>query len=109
MICDLRTFTVASGRFSEFMAIHKRIAFPLLLKHLGKPVGYWSSITGEMNEFVHLWQFDNLADLELRHSALGGDAAWGDYVVNVLGKTAILQRQQSVLLKHIEIDSILST
>ncbi len=53
MVYDLRTFTVKSGRFAEFIELHKQIAFPLVRKHLGEPVGYWSTITGEMNQFVH--------------------------------------------------------
>lgn len=103
MIYDLRTFTVKSGRFSEYIELHKKIAFPLLLKYLGEPVGYWASVTGEMNQFVHLWQFDDLSDMEQRQAALSGDSDWRDYVVNVLGKSEILQRQQSVLMRPIEI------
>jgi hypothetical protein len=101
MVYDLRTFTVATGRFAEFMALHKEIALPLLRKYLGEPVGYWSSITGEMNQFIHLWKFEDFHDLEKRQSDLNNDAAWRDYVVNILGKAAILQRQQSVLMKPI--------
>jgi hypothetical protein len=103
MIYDLRTFTVKSGRFSEFIELHKKLAFPLVAKHLGKPVGYWATVTGEMNEFVHLWRFDDYSDMERRHSALNDDPAWRDYVANHLGKSAILQRQQSVLMRPIEI------
>jgi hypothetical protein len=103
MVYDLRTFTVKSGRFAEFIELHKQIAFPLVRKHLGEPVGYWSTITGEMNQFVHLWRFDDFADMERRQAGLNSDPAWRDYVTNHLGKSAILQRQQSVLMKPIEI------
>ena len=103
MIYDLRTFTVKSGRFAEYVDLHTKIALPILLKHLGTPVGYWSSVTGEMNEFVHLWQFDDFGDMERRQDALSGDPAWRSYVVDVLGKSAVLQRQQSKLLRPIDI------
>jgi len=103
MIYDLRTFTVKSGRFAEYIDLHKKIAIPILLKYLGTPVGYWASVTGEMNEFVHLWQFDDFGDMERRQDALNGDPAWRSYVVDVLGKSAVLQRQQSKLLRPIEI------
>jgi NIPSNAP len=103
MVYDLRTFTVKSGRFSEYIELHNRIAFPLLLKHLGEPFGYWASITGEMNQFVHLWRFDDFSDMERRQAALSNDPAWRDYVCNDLGKSAILQRQQSMLMRPIEI------
>ena len=101
MIFDLRTFTVASGRVAEFLDLHKRIAYPLVSKYLGEPVGYWTSVTGVMNQFVHLWRFDSLADMEQRQEALGKDPAWRDYVANVLGQRAILVRQESVLLKPV--------
>jgi NIPSNAP protein len=103
MVYDLRTFTVKSGRFAEYMELHKKIAFPLLLKHLGEPVGYWTTVTGEMNQFVHLWRFDDFGDMERRQAALSDDPAWRVYVTDDLGKSAILQRQQSVLMRPIEI------
>ncbi len=102
MIYDLRTFTVKSGRFLEFIERHKKIAYPILRIHLGKPIGYWTSVTGEMNQFIHLWQFENFDDMEKRQNALSGDPAWREYVKS-LGESAILQRQQSVFLKPIEI------
>jgi hypothetical protein len=103
MVFDLRTFTVKSGRFAEYIELHKKTAFPLLIKHLGEPVGYWASITGEMNQFVHLWRFDDFSDMERRQAALSDDPAWRDYVINDLGKSAVLQRQESMLMRPIEI------
>jgi NIPSNAP len=103
MIFDLRTFTVASGRFSEYIDLHKSIALPILLKHLGKPVGYWASVTGEMNQFIHLWQFEDFSDMESRQATLNVDPDWRSYVKDVLGKTGILQRQQSVFMRPIDI------
>jgi hypothetical protein len=106
MVYDLRTVTVKSGRFAEYIELHKKVAIPILLQHLGEPVGYWASITGEMNEFVHLWRFDDFADMERRQAALNSDPAWRDYVTNDLGKGEILQRQQSKFLRPIEIPRI---
>jgi hypothetical protein len=106
MVYDLRTFTVKSGRFSEYIEIHKKVAVPILLQYLGEPVGYWSSITGEMNEFIHLWRFEDFADMERRHTALNSDPAWRDYITNDLGSSEILQRQQSKLLRPIDIPKL---
>ena len=106
MIYDLRTFTVASGRFAEFLDNHKTIASPILARHLGVPVGYWSTITGQMNQFVHLWRFDDLSDFEARHAALGSDPEWRLYVSKSLGETAILVRQDSVLMRQIDVAAI---
>jgi hypothetical protein len=109
MVYDLRTFTIASGRFAEFLEIHRTIASPILERHLGVPVGYWSTITGQMNQFVHLWRFDDMSDFEVRHSALSSDPEWRLYVSKTLGEAAILVRQDSVLMRQIDVAALYPT
>ena len=41
-------------------------AMPVLLQTLGHPVGFYTSLVGPQNQFVHLWAYDSLADYEQR-------------------------------------------
>ena len=106
MIHDLRTFTVATGRMTEFLDLHKTIASPILLRHLGVPVGYWTTITGQLNQFVHLWRYEDLNDYETRYAALGKDPEWRLYVGKTLNEAAILVKQESVLLRQIDLAAL---
>ena len=42
---------------------------PILIETLGNPLGFYTSLVGPQNQFVHLWAYDNLADYERRCQA----------------------------------------
>jgi hypothetical protein len=44
--------------------VFDRLAMPILLGTLGTPLGFWTSLVGPQNQFVHLWGYDSLADYE---------------------------------------------
>jgi hypothetical protein len=106
MIHDLRRFTVASGRMAEFLNLHETIASPILARHLGVPEGYWTTMTGQLNQFVHLWRFEDLSDYERRYAALGNDQKWQLYVSKTLNEAAILVKQESTLLRQIDLAAL---
>jgi len=99
MIYDLRLYPTAPGRTKEYIDLHEQIAFPIMTQYLGQPVGYWLSMSGEINRFVHMWRFEDLGDMERKHAALVADPAWHAYRDEALGKRGLVQRQESILLR----------
>ncbi|MEP6872760.1 MAG: NIPSNAP family protein [Burkholderiales bacterium] len=65
-IVDHRTYTIALRKMPEFVDVFDRLAMPILLQTLGQPIGFWTSLIGPQNQFVHLWGYDSLADYEAR-------------------------------------------
>jgi hypothetical protein len=57
----------------------------LALPHLGEPLGYYVTQIGPLNQVVHLWKFDHLADLEQRHAALASDPDFAKYLAATEG------------------------
>ena len=39
---------------------------PVLMETLAHPLGFYTSLVGPQNQFVHLWGYDDLADYERR-------------------------------------------
>ena len=35
---------------------------------------------GPLNQVVHLWRYDSLADVERKRAARGADLAWGEFL-----------------------------
>ena len=79
MIIDHRTYTIAHGRSQEYLQLFEREGLPVQLKHLGGLVGYFQTIHGPLNQIVHLWQYESLADMEKRRAARDADPAWAAY------------------------------
>jgi hypothetical protein len=104
MIIDERTYTIAPGMLQAYLASHFEEALPIMRRHLGEPYGYFTTETGTLNQFVHLWRYDSMAERERRRHALYGDPAWLAYRTRV-GQTGWVQHQENRLLKAIDIPS----
>jgi NIPSNAP len=85
MIIEHRTYTVAQGRMEEYLALYERAALPLQLKYLGHLVGFFVSEIGPLNQVVHLWRYDSLADREARRARMNADPEWRAYVKSIAG------------------------
>ena len=68
-LVDHRIYTIALRKMPEFLEVFNRLAMPILMQTLGHPVGFYTSLVGPQNQFVHLWAYDSLADYERRCQA----------------------------------------
>lgn len=68
-LVDHRIYTIRLRRMGEFIEVFDRLAMPILLKTLGHPLGFYTSQVGPLNQFVHLWAYESLADYERRCAA----------------------------------------
>lgn len=68
-LIDHRIYTIRLRKMGEFIEVFDRLAMPILLETLGTPLGFWTSLVGPQNQFVHLWGYDSLADYEARSRA----------------------------------------
>ena len=80
MIVDMRIYTVKPGRVGDFVALYKEFAWPLHQKYLGRCLGWYTGLEGQLNQVVHLWGFESQADRESRRAELAKDPAWQDYL-----------------------------
>jgi hypothetical protein len=79
-LVDHRVYTIRLRRMGEFIEVFDRLAMPVLLRTLGHPLGFWTSLVGPQNQFVHLWGYDSLADYERRSLARDTDADFPAYL-----------------------------
>jgi hypothetical protein len=79
-LVDLRTYTVALRRMSEFLEVFDRLAMPVQLRYLRPPIGFYTSAVGPLNQVVHLWAFEDMGDFERRHAARDRDPDWPAYL-----------------------------
>lgn len=68
-LVDHRIYTIALRKMPEFLKVFNQLAMPVLMQTLGHPLGFWTSLVGPQNQFVHLWAYEDLADYERRSAA----------------------------------------
>lgn len=79
-LVDHRVYTIALRMMPEFLDVFHRLAMPVLLETLGHPLGFFTSLVGPQNQFVHLWGYDDLTDYERRCQARDSHPAFGAYL-----------------------------
>ena len=96
MIVDHRTYTLHPGKMNEFVERYGREGLAVQSRHLGPPLGWYISMDiGELNQVVHLWGYESLADRASRRAALAGDPEW----VELLKKQQpLIQRMENKIL-----------
>lgn len=97
MIIDHRTYAVKPGKLNEYLKIYEAEGYPLQLKYLGHNVGWYvSQDIGPLNQVVHLWAYESLADREARRGALAKDPAWSAFLEKAM---PLLDRMENKILR----------
>ena len=97
MIIDHRTYAVKPGKLNEYLKLYEVEAYPLQLKYLGHNVGWYvSQDIGPLNQVVHLWAYESLADREARRGALAKDPAWAAFIEKAM---PLLDRMENKILR----------
>jgi hypothetical protein len=80
MIIDHRTYELLPGRLRDFLAVYEKDGFPVQTRHLGQPLGYYTTEVGNVNEIVHIWGYADMADRTRRRAAMAAAPAWQAYL-----------------------------
>jgi hypothetical protein len=79
MILEQRTYTVHHGGMEDYLARYEREGLPIQLKHLKSYIGSYVSEIGPLNQVVHLWTYDSLADREAQRASMDADPDWAAF------------------------------
>ena len=95
MMVEQRTYDILTGRAADYLALYEAEGLEVQRGHLGRLLGYYTSEFGALNQIVHLWAYDDLADRAKRRAALFADALWLAYFKRI---TPLIVRQHSTIL-----------
>ncbi len=85
MIIDHRTYRIRHGMKKPYIKIFEEFGLPIQLRHLGNLLGYFETSVGPVNEVVHLWGYESLADMEQRRARRDNDPDWKVYKEKTAG------------------------
>lgn len=102
-LIDLRTYTIALRRIPEFLEVFDRLAMPVQRRHLGPPLGFYVSDIGPLNQVVHVWGYDSLADMEARCLARNADPDWPAYLE---ASGHLIVAQENRILRSVPLPSL---
>ncbi len=102
-LVDHRVYTIRLRKMGEFLEVFDHLAMPILLQTLGHPLGFWTSHVGPLNQFVHLWGYDSLADYEARCHARDTHPDFPKYLA---ASEHLITAQETRLIKRTALASV---
>jgi hypothetical protein len=95
MIVNIRTYTLVPRKQAKYLEIFEKRGLPVMKRHALELMGYYVSSIGPLNQVVHLWRYESLADMERKRAARDADPAWGEFLS--LTEGMILMQEDKVM------------
>lgn len=80
MLYDVRTYTCQPGKIKKHLALYAEYGYAVQRRHLGEPLAYMQTETGDVNSYVHIWVYEDAADRARKRVALQADPEWAAYL-----------------------------
>jgi hypothetical protein len=80
MLIDVRTYTCVPGTIKKQLALYEKMGKGPQTRHLGQPFAYLVTETGNINQYMHMWAYEDAADRARRRAAMMADPEWQAYV-----------------------------
>jgi leucyl-tRNA synthetase len=80
MIYDHRTYTCRPGTIQRQMQLYAEHGWAVQRRHLGEPLMFATTETGNVNSYIHVWVYESAADREQKRARLQQDPEWRSYL-----------------------------
>lgn len=68
-----------------FLKAYETLGLPIQKRHLGEPVGFFTTDIGELNHIISMWRYDDYKDRSTRRAAMLADPDWPAYLDEIRG------------------------
>ncbi|MGH6944595.1 MAG: NIPSNAP family protein [Geminicoccaceae bacterium] len=97
MIYDHRTYTVRPGTLPKHLQLYQEYGKAPQERHLGRPLLYAFTETGELNTYVHVWAYEDAADRARRRTAMQADPDWQGYLKRSAEAGYLIRQENKIL------------
>ena len=101
MLLDFRTYKLRPGTLKAHFELYEKYGKAPQTRHLGQPLAYLKTETGDPNEYVHIWVYENAADREAKRAAMQSDPDWQAYTKRS-AELGALVRQNNKLMTPVD-------
>jgi len=98
MLIDVRTYTCRPGTIKTHLALYEKMGKPPQTKHLGQPLAYMTTETGDPNQYIHIWVYENAGDREAKRAAMWADPDWLAYTQESAKLGALVAQENRLMV-----------
>jgi hypothetical protein len=97
MLYDVRRYVCRPGTIRQHLDLYAAEGWPVQTRHLGQPVFYAVTETGNVNSYLHIWGYADAADRAAKRAALQADPGWQGYLRKSAELGALLSQENSLM------------
>ncbi len=101
MLLDMRTYTCRPGTIRRHLELYEEKGWGPQTRNLGQPLAYLITETGDPNQYVHIWVYENAGDREAKRANLWADPEWVAYTQES-AKLGALDKQENKLMRPVD-------
>lgn len=98
MIIELRTYDIVAGKTGQYLDWYREFGIAVQIEHLGCLLGYYTTEIGDLNQVIHLWRYEDLAERSGRRAKLFADPRWLEFYNRAI---SLIIKQRSAILTSI--------
>jgi len=80
MIVEMRTYTLAFGAVVRYFELYRELGQAVQWQILGKPLGYYYTEVGALNQVVHIWRYHSFDERLSRRASLWVQPDWLQFI-----------------------------
>jgi len=97
MIVEKRTYTLKPGKASVYMEIYEKYGLEVQTRILGNMFGWFTPEIGELNQIVHMWGYNSIADRESRRKELDKAPEWTEFRKHLRSQEIVVKQETQIL------------
>ena len=100
MLLDVRTYTCRPGTIKKHLELYEKMGKAPQFRNLGEPLAYLTTESGNPNQYIHIWVYENAGDREAKRAAMQKDPDWIAYLQES-AKLGALEKQENRLMQPV--------
>ena len=98
MLVDHRYYHIKPGFTGAHLDLYEKHGFAAQTRHLGQPLAYMYTESGEVNTLVHIWCYEDANDRLQKRAAMWKDPEWLTYIQKLNESNYLVEQKNSLMI-----------
>ena len=98
MLVDHRYYHIKPGMVGAHLELYEKHGFAAQTRHLGQPLAYMYTESGEVNTLVHIWCYEDAADRMTKRAAMWKDPEWQAYAKQMADSGYLVSQRNNLMI-----------
>jgi len=98
MLIDHRYYTIKPGKTGAHLDLYEKHGFAAQTRHLGQPLCYMYTESGEVNTLVHIWCYEDPNDRMQKRAAMWKDPEWVEYAKQMVDSGYLVGQKNNLMI-----------